>query len=224
MKKIEILLGDNLESAVYTLLAAKARGQHVWCEFNGHKLYSDNVTKYSAYLEVTGHTKQEVDQYLLECQKKYEKEKNQAKLEEEQEAKLVSESKKKCNAPITQELVIAGLKFIAENQTISQQELVAGLLELGCNFTLEDIKKQFKSSNKKLFEGMSKGEVDCGASVIANVCKNFFSRAFANDKFLSVDDDTSIYNYIRIVTGDMTYTKDKIDSMNAEHKLSKKLK
>lgn len=224
MKKIEILLGDNLESAVYTLLAAKARGQHVWCEFNGHKLYSDNVTMDSAYLEVTGHTKQEVDQYLLECQKKYEKEKNQAKLEEEQEAKLVSESKKKCNAPITQELVIAGLKFIAENQTISQQELVAGLLELGCNFTLEDIENQVTTPETSLFTGMSRGDLAYGASVIANARKDFLSRAYVSEKFLSVDNNTSIYNYIRIVTGDMTYTKDKIDSMNAEHKLSKKLK
>ncbi len=223
MKKIEILLGDNLESAVYTLLAAKARGQHVWCEFNGHKLYSDNVTMDSAYLEVTGHTKQEVDQYLLECQKKYEKEKNQAKLEEEQEAQLVLESKKKCTLPITQELVIAGLKFIAENQTISQQELVAGLLELGCNFTLEDIENQVTTPETSLFAGMSRGDLAYGASVIANARKDFLSRAYVSERFLSVDNNTSIYNYIRIVTGDMTYTKDKIDSMNAEHKLSKKL-
>lgn len=224
MKKIEILLGDNLESAVYTLLAAKARGQHVWCEFNGHKLYSDNVTMDSAYLEVTGHTKQEVDQYLLECQKKYEKEKNQAKLEEGHEAQLVLESKKKCTLPITQELVIAGLKFIAENQTISQQELVAGLLELGCNFTLEDIKNQVTTPETSLFTGMSRGDLAYGASVIANARKDFLSRAYVSERFLSVDNNTSIYNYIRIVTGDMTYTKDKIDSMNAEHKLSKKLK
>lgn len=224
MKKIEILLGDNLESAVYTLLAAKARGQHVWCEFNGHKLYSDNVTMDSAYLEVTGHTKQEVDQYLLECQKKYEKEKNQAKLEEGHEAQLVLESKKKCTLPITQELVIAGLKFIAENQTISQQELVAGLLELGCNFTLEDIENQVTTPETSLFTGMSRGDLAYGASVIANARKDFLSRAYVSEKFLSVDNNTSIYNYIRIVTGDMTYTKDKIDSMNAEHKLSKKLK
>lgn len=224
MKKIEILLGDNLESAVYTLLAAKARGQHVWCEFNGHKLYSDNVTMDSAYLEVTGHTKQEVDQYLLECQKKYEKEKNQAKLEEGHEAQLVLESKKKCTLPITQELVIAGLKFIAENQTISQQELVAGLLELGCNFTLEDIENQVTTPETSLFTGMSRGDLAYGASVIANARKDFLSRAYVSEKFLSVDNNTSIYNYIRIVTGDMKYTKDKIDSMNAEHKLSKKLK
>ena len=71
---------------------------------------------------------------------------------------------------------------------------------------------------------MSRGDLDYGASVIANARKDFLSRAYVSEKFLSVDNNTSIYNYIRIVTGDMKYTKDKIDSMNAEHKLSKKLK
>ena len=134
------------------------------------------------------------------------------------------ESKKKCTLPITQELVIAGLKFIAENQTISQQELTAGLLELGCNFTLEDIENQVTTPETSLFTGMSRGDLAYGASVIANTRKDFLSRAYVSEKFLSVDNNTSIYNYIRIVTGDMKYTKDKIDSMNAEHKLSKKLK
>lgn len=116
------------------------------------------------------------------------------------------------------------MKFIAENQTISQQELVAGLLELGCNFTLEDIENQVTTPETSLFTGMSRGDLAYGASVIANTRKDFLSRAYVSEKFLSVDNNTSIYNYIRIVTGDMTYTKDKIDSMNAEHKLSKKLK
>lgn len=70
---------------------------------------------------------------------------------------------------------------------------------------------------------MSRGDLTYGASVIANARKDFISRAYVSEKFLSVDNNTSIYNYIRIVIGDMTYTKDKIDSMNAEHKLSKKL-
>ena len=223
MKKIELLPGNNLEYAVYTLLAAKARGQHVWCEFNGHKLYSDNVTMDSAYLEVTGRTKKEYDQQLLERREQFKKSMQEAKLEEDQEAQLVLESKKKCTLPITQKLVIAGLKFIAENQTISQEELTAGLLELGCNFTLEDIKNQVTTPEINLFDGMSQGDLICGAIVIANARKDFISRAYVSDRFLSVDDDTSIYNYIRIVTGDKTYTKDKVTSMNTEHKLSKKL-
>lgn len=223
MKQIKLASYDTLESAVYTLLAAKARGQHVWCYFNGHKLYSDNVTMDRVYLEVTGRTKKEFDKQLLESREQFKKSMQEAKLEEEQEAQLVLESKKKCTLPITQELVIAGLKFIAENQTISQEELTAGLLELGCNFTLEDIKNQVTTPETSLFAGMSRGDLACGASVIANARKDFISRAYVSDRFLSVDDDTSIYNYIRIVTGDKTYTKDKVTSMNTEHKLSKKL-
>lgn len=223
MKQIKLASYDTLESAVYTLLAAKARGQHVWCYFNGHKLYSDNVTMDRVYLEVTGRTKKEFDQQLLESREQFKKSMQEAKLEEEQEAHLVLESKKKCTLPITQELVIAGLKFIAENQTISQEELTAGLLELGCNFTLEDIKNQVTTPEINLFDGMSQGDLICGAIVIANARKDFLSRAYVSDRFLSVDDNTSIYNYIRIVTGDKTYTKDKVASMSTEHKLSKKL-
>lgn len=223
MKQIKLASYDTLESAVYTLLAAKARGQHVWCYFNGHKLYSDNVTMDRVYLEVTGRTKKEFDQQLLESREQFKKSMQEAKLEEEQEAQLVLESKKKCTLPITQELVIAGLKFIAENQTISQEELTAGLLELGCNFTLEDIKNQVTTPEINLFDGMSQGDLICGAIVIANARKDFLSRAYVSDRFLSVDDNTSIYNYIRIVTGDKTYTKDKVASMSTEHKLSKKL-
>lgn len=223
MKQIKLASYDTLESAVYTLLAAKARGQHVWCYFNGHKLYSDNVTMDKVYLEVTGRTKKEFDQQLLESREQFKKSMQEAKLEEEQEVQLVLESKKKCTLPITQELVIAGLKFIAENQTISQEELTAGLLELGCNFTLEDIKNQVTTPEINLFDGMSQGDLICGAIVIANARKDFLSRAYVSDRFLSVDDNTSIYNYIRIVTGDKTYTKDKVASMSTEHKLSKKL-
>ena len=223
MKQIQLASYDTLESAVYTLLAAKARGQHVWCYFNGHKLYSDNVTMDRVYLEVTGRTKKEFDQQLLESREQFKKSMQEAKLEEEQEAQLVLESKKKCTLPITQELVIAGLKFIAENQTISREELRAGLLELGCNFTLEDIENQITTPETNLFTGMSRGDLAYGASVIANARKNFLSRAYVSEKFLSVDNNTSIYNYIRIVTGDKTYTKDKVTSMNIEPKLSKKL-
>ena len=84
MKQIKLASYDTLESAVYTLLAAKARGQHVWCYFNGHKLYSDNVTMDRVYLEVTGRTKKEFDQQLLESREQFKKSMQEAKLEEEQ--------------------------------------------------------------------------------------------------------------------------------------------
>ena len=102
---------------------------------------------------------------------------------------------------ITPENVLAGLKFIARNQSLSQDELIDGLLELGCNYTLEDLEKQFPySSKKKLFKGMKKGDISSGASVIINVRDSEWGRAYVADRFLSSDDNTSVYHFIRVVT------------------------
>lgn len=60
-RKIELLPNDNIESAVYTLLAAKAREESVYCEFQGHILHSNNTSMDSAYLEVLGCTKAEFE-------------------------------------------------------------------------------------------------------------------------------------------------------------------
>ena len=73
-REIELLLGDNLESAVYTLLAAKARGEHVYCNFNGITLHSDTVSMDSAYMEVLGCTKAEYDKHQKELLENYERE------------------------------------------------------------------------------------------------------------------------------------------------------
>ena len=59
MEKIELYPGMDLDKAIEILLEAKKAGVSVYCEFNGHKLYSNNVTIDSAYLEVTGETKAE---------------------------------------------------------------------------------------------------------------------------------------------------------------------
>lgn len=80
MEQIKLASCDTLESAVYTLLAAKARGQHVWCEFNEHKLYSDKVTMDSAYLEVIGRTKKEYDQQLLDRLEQFKKSSARSKI------------------------------------------------------------------------------------------------------------------------------------------------
>lgn len=60
-KEIRVLPGDNIESVVHTLLAAKAKGESVYAEFNGHKLYSDTVSMDSAYIEITGQTKEDFE-------------------------------------------------------------------------------------------------------------------------------------------------------------------
>ena len=210
-RKIEFAPSSTIESAVYELLAAKARGEQVYGDFNGHKLYSDTVTMDSAYTEIMGCTKAEFDKRQAERRENYKKEEQARKQREQGYSQMVASTRiPGQDVVITMPTVIEGLKFIAENQTLSQEELIKGLLNLGCNFTLEDIKKQFPGSGL-LFEGMKKGEIACGASVIANVRDTEYGRAYCDDRFLSVDDETSIYHFIRIVTGDPNYTKDNLD-------------
>lgn len=59
--KLKVKRGSSLEDVVSVLLDAKARGESVYCEFEGHKLHSDNITMDSAFLEVTGLDKEDYD-------------------------------------------------------------------------------------------------------------------------------------------------------------------
>ena len=122
---------------------------------------------------------------------------------------------------ITMEKVIAGLKFIAEHYDLEQEDLEEGLLELGCGFSFDDIKRQLDCSGS-LNEGMRRGVLSGGATIIANFRKGDFSRDFAYEFFVDEDDDVSIYHFIRTVTGDKSYTKAKVESMREQKVLHKK--
>ena len=213
-EKIVIEAGDNLESAVYTLLAEKARGKHVYCIFNGHTLHSDTVTMDSAYIELFGCTKEEFDKLHDANNKLRELKENLRKEREQEYKKMVLLDRSKNNTPITPMIVINGIKYIAEHQSLDQIDLINGLLNLGCNFSLEDIKAQFPNSNVKLYEGIKNGNIPTGAEIIVNVRDSENDRSFCNEKFLSCDDEYSIYNFIRVTTGDKTYTKENVDYLN----------
>ncbi len=62
MKELKLYDGETIDTAVERLLEAKAEGKHVFCVFNGVKLYSDNVTLDSAYIKILGYTKAEWDE------------------------------------------------------------------------------------------------------------------------------------------------------------------
>ena len=215
MKKIETW-GENLESTVYLLLAARARGEHVYAEFNRHVLYSDDVTMDSAYIAVIGCTKAEYEEERKRYEEQARKKEEECELREQgYREKVKVDRDAKGAGRITPELVVAGLKFIAEHPRISQDKLIDGLLSLGCNFTLEDIREQFpKCRSIKLFDGMKRADIACGASVIVNVRDSEYGRGYGEDRFLSVDDDTSIYHFVR-KRGDKDYTKEKVDAMTA---------
>lgn len=59
--KIELRVGSTLEDAVNQLIDHRELGETVFCVFNGHKLFSDDVTMDSAFLEVTGKNKADFD-------------------------------------------------------------------------------------------------------------------------------------------------------------------
>ena len=73
-REIKFSKGENLESAVYTLLAAKARGKKVYGKFYGHILHSETVSMDSAYMEVLGCTKAEYDKQIKKWRENYKKE------------------------------------------------------------------------------------------------------------------------------------------------------
>lgn len=220
-KKIKLPYSD-LDSVVYALLAAKERGEHVFCEFHGRQLHSDTISMDSAYKEILGCTKAEDEQNMKEWQEKRIKEENAREIREQGYIQKVEVSRTQETKPITLEEVISGLKFIVENQSLSQVELIDGLLELGCNFSREDIKKQFPEKIK-LFDGIKRGELSCGASIIVNARNSEFGRRYCNEVLLIVDDDTSIYHFVRIATGDETYTKEKVESLNNSSRSTDKI-
>lgn len=86
--KIDFYWG-SLENAVKNLLKCREETGALVCgEFNGHMLYSDTVTMDSAYLEVTGMTKEEFDRKQEEDRQRWIRE------EEEHKARIPELTKK----------------------------------------------------------------------------------------------------------------------------------
>lgn len=201
-KYIKLRRDDTLESAVYTLLAAKARGEDVYCLFEGAKLHSADVTIESA--------KEAVAKLEASRKESLEKLEEEARAQRERRTRDLVEANRALagTQKITLETVVNGLEFIKENQLIPQELLVDGLLSLGCNFTFEDIKTQFpKVERTKLFKGMKKGYIATGATVIVNVRDSESARDYCDDRFLSVDDNTSIYHFIRVANRKLRFRR-----------------
>jgi hypothetical protein len=70
-RKIEFGAGDSIERAMQDLARFKERGELVYGEFNGQKLYSDIDDVDSAYKKITGRTKSEFDAELKAENDKY---------------------------------------------------------------------------------------------------------------------------------------------------------
>lgn len=73
-KEINIPAGYSLEQAVNILLDANKRKESVYCEFNGHILYSDDISMDKAYMEVLGKRKSNFEKEKNEWNEKYDRE------------------------------------------------------------------------------------------------------------------------------------------------------
>lgn len=209
-EEIEVLAGSTIEDVVKLLEEAREEGRRVFVRFNGHTLHSDDVTMDSAYKEITGRTKAEYDAELQKFLDEKQTLREEAEARDKERSKIVEANREEKPISINELIVVNGLKYIAENPDIDQDELVNGLLKLGCNFDLDDINKRF-NCDIPIFDGMKIGDLAAGATVIVNVRDSERGRAFCKERFLDADNDTSVYHFIRVVTGDINYTKDSIE-------------
>lgn len=70
LEEIQVSIGANLDETIERLLEDKNKGIHTYCIFNDHTLYSDTITVDSAYTEVLGCTREELEREILENKKR----------------------------------------------------------------------------------------------------------------------------------------------------------
>ena len=217
MKEVPCQVG-NLADQINLLLKYKESGESVFLSYRGHTFYSDTVTMDSAYLEVFGKTKEEydkekkkaVDSELEFLRLKDNKTENERKLM--YKLMVLQTRDEGIDIHIEMPTVIAGLKFIVENPELPHEELVQGLLDLGCNFTYSDYDKQFtENESTYLIDGLKERKLQSGADVIINVRDTEFGRALCRERMWD-----TVFEYIRALTGDESYTRENVESGNTE--------
>ena len=187
MEKIKIYGGMNLDQAVELLLEYKKEGKSVYCEFNGHKLYSDNVTIDSAYMEVIGMTKTEFDKEQQEWLENHKKEEEQAK-------KIAIEK--------IPEWIEKGKKYIYPQNLYSWEECVIDRAEdiyhgEDLNVALQAIEalsngESFENVNKLINEQNHSGSSHSTImSIIVRFCKNGPEFYEAVDK--NISEETKVF-------------------------------
>ena len=114
---------------------------------------------------------------------------------------------------ITRNLVVKGLMYIAEHHDASYEEIVEGLKDVGCTFSIDDVAQSIPIPNyvRNMLEGIMRADLYTGANIIANSTKRPANWSFVQDKLLKEDSKFSVYEYVRVATKDRTFTKEFID-------------
>lgn len=214
IKRINVKDYTKLEDVVNELISHQAKGEKVYCVYRGYRLDSENITMDSAYTKVFGISKVEYDAEEKLAMDAIMENDRIRKEKEKHYQDIIFERTHGEPRKVTKEKVIKGLKFIAEHQDMEQEELLNSLLDLGCDFSIEDIdrEKQRTGEINDIFLGLTLGTTTSGAYVLVNARDSESGRSYVKEKFLSTDSDSTIYGYIRTVTGDNNYTKDNIEN------------
>lgn len=106
--------------------------------------------------------------------------------------------------------VVSGLKYIVEHQHNDYLEVAQNLIKLGCTYSKKDILKQANQEEIDVRKGMKTGDIYAGAMIICQVRDYICDMSIYSQNFMKEDNEYSVYNYIRTLTGDENYTKDNV--------------
>ena len=173
-REIQLEFGGNIDSAMKLLNEYKAKNELVFINFNGHELYSDIDDLDSAYVKVTGKTKEQFDEHQRLIREEYEEEKRK---HEESIPELTTEWIKKGNKILDKEYH----ELWNECVPIRLSDLYRGM-ELGAS--LEIIDKLNKNCSldeaKDIID--NQGHSGMSYSLVRSMVKSFCKRGneFAN--------------------------------------------
>ena len=173
-RKVDLEAGEDLTSAMKLLNKYKSKNELVFINFNGHELYSDIDDLDSAYIKVTGKTKEQFDGHQRLIREEYEEEKRK---HEESIPELTTEWIKKGNKILDKEYH----ELWNECVPIRLSDLYRGM-ELGAS--LEIIDKLNKNCSldeaKDIID--NQGHSGMSYSLVRSMVKSFCKRGneFAN--------------------------------------------
>ena len=167
-RKIEFGAGDSIERAIQDLARFKGRGELVYGEFNGQKLYSDIDDVDSAYKKITGKTKSEFDAELKAENDRYKEEQRKRK---ESITELTKEWIEKGNAILDEKYHEAWAKCVP----IRLSDLYQGM-ELGA--TLDIVKELNAGCELDVAKSIIEGQGHSGMSfgLVCSMVKSFCDR------------------------------------------------
>jgi hypothetical protein len=162
--KIEVLPGCSIEGAMQEL----SKHKNSYCEFNGHKLYSDKDDVNSAYIKVTGKTKKANDASLKKAHDRYVS-------EEKKHKEQIPDSTKKWTDRGEKVLDKKYIKLWKKCVPIRLSDLYNGM-ELGC--CLDIVKELNKNCDlekaKKIIE--KQGHSGMSFSLVCSMVRSFCNR------------------------------------------------